>query len=441
MGIMEKVSLEKLCTFEKGQTGLASATAGDYPLVTTAKERKSCSTYQFDTKAVCIPLVSSTGHGHASLNNVHYQEGKFALGSILVAVIPKDEKILNAQFLHLYLSSFKDTVLVPLMSGAANVSLSISKIKTVEIPLPSIGKQLEIVTRFNNTETELAELLDEISTQEDFVKKLRQSILQEAIEGKLTAKWRAENPAVESASVLLEKIKAEKEKLIKDGKIKKEKPLPEIKVDEIPFDIPESWSWCSIEQIIANKKYSLKAGPFGSSLTKSMYSESGYKIYGQEQVIKQDPYYGEYYINEDKYKELISCSVESGDILLSLVGTIGKLLILPDDIQAGIINPRLIKISLHNVINKNYFSFLYATSFIQQQLKSNASGQTMDVVTVKSLKGLCLPLPSQEEQKAIVEKIENLFAMCDELEEQIKASKSNTAALTGAILKEAFERY
>ncbi|HIP02763.1 MAG TPA: hypothetical protein EYG75_04550, partial [Campylobacterales bacterium] len=120
------IELSELCDLEKGKTGLMKAVPGEYPLVATGKERRTCDSYQFDTKAVCIPLVSSTGHGHASLKYVHYQEGKFALGTILVAVIPKDENVLNAQFLHLYLSRLKDEILVPLMTGAANVTLTIT---------------------------------------------------------------------------------------------------------------------------------------------------------------------------------------------------------------------------------------------------------------------------------------------------------------------------
>ena len=128
---MQFVKLKELCEFEKGSTGLAKAEPGDYPLVTTGAERKSCNTYQFDTKAVCIPLVSSTGHGHASLKNVHYQEGKFALGSILVALTSKESHRLDIQFLHLYLSQLKDQVLVPLMSGAATVSYTHLTLPTI----------------------------------------------------------------------------------------------------------------------------------------------------------------------------------------------------------------------------------------------------------------------------------------------------------------------
>jgi type I restriction enzyme S subunit len=142
-------TIGELCHIEKGATGLASAEPGPYPLVATSLERKSCNTYQFDTEAVCIPLVSSTGHGKKTLNYVHYQEGKFALGTILAAVIPKDSKIISAAFLHRYLQFFKDTKLVPLMKGAANVSLAVKDIAKIEIPVPPIDEQLKFIELFN----------------------------------------------------------------------------------------------------------------------------------------------------------------------------------------------------------------------------------------------------------------------------------------------------
>ena len=213
--------LKELCRFEKGTVGLAKAEPGDYPLVTTGAARRTCNTYQFDTKAVCIPLVSSTGHGHASLKNVHYQEGKFALGTILVALTSKDIGKLNIQFLHLYLSQLKDQILVPLMSGAANVALSVTKIKNVEIPVPSLNRQQEIVEQFISIAQEEDELKSVLTHQQILLRKLRQQILQEAIEGRLTADWRQQNPGVEPAGELLARIRAEKAQLIKDKKFKK----------------------------------------------------------------------------------------------------------------------------------------------------------------------------------------------------------------------------
>lgn len=435
---MQFVRLKELCEFEKGSTGLAKAEPGDYPLVTTGAERKSCNTYQFDTKAVCIPLVSSTGHGHASLKNVHYQEGKFALGSILVALTSKDHNKLDIQFLHLYLSQLKDQVLVPLMSGAANVALSVKKIQGIEIPLPAIDRQREIVERFKSIVAEEDELKSELTHQQNLLKKLRQQILQEAIEGKLTADWRAQNPEVEPASELLKRIAAEKTQLVKDKKIKAQKPLPPITDEEKPFELPHGWEWCRIDDMLENKPHALKAGPFGSSLTKAMYCSTGYKVYGQEQVIKQDPNYGNYYIRKEKYDELSSCKVNPGDILISLVGTIGKLLILPDQIEYGVINPRLIKISLHKSLNAAYFDKLYSSNIVQKQLKDNASGQTMDVISIKILKSVCFPVPPEQEQQAIVNKVDKLLTLCNQLETQFTQNQTHAEQLMQAVLKEAF---
>ena len=101
-------SIGEVCHIEKGKTPIQKAIPGGYPMVVTTTERKSCDTYQFDAKAVCVPLVSSRGHGVASLNHVYYQEGKFALGNILCALIPKNEEQVNPKYLYYYFEQTKD---------------------------------------------------------------------------------------------------------------------------------------------------------------------------------------------------------------------------------------------------------------------------------------------------------------------------------------------
>lgn len=139
-------SLKDVCVIEKGKTPIQKAENGEYPLVVTTSERKTCNTYQFDASAVCIPLVSSRGHGVASLNHVYYQTGKFALGNILCAVMPKSSSGLNPKYLYYYLELKKDYLLVPLMKGGANVSLHIDDIERVKIPIPSLAEQERIVS-------------------------------------------------------------------------------------------------------------------------------------------------------------------------------------------------------------------------------------------------------------------------------------------------------
>ena len=249
MSEWKKVKIGDVCKIVKGTTGIASAVPGEFPLVVTAVERKTCSTYQFDCEAVCIPLVSSSGHGKKSLNNVHYQSGKFALGTILCAVIPNNPDELDARYLHQYLQFYKDTVLVPLMKGAANVSLSMKDIAGVEVPLPPIEKQRELSAMFVSLQEKSLEFKKETDKQIEYVKLLRQNILQEAIEGKLTADWRKQHPVQKGhpdydAQALFDKIQTEKSET-KSSK----KPVTPITKDEIPFEIPTGWKWVRLGEI------------------------------------------------------------------------------------------------------------------------------------------------------------------------------------------------
>ena len=155
---VEYERLEECCTLVKGKTPIQKAEPGEYPLVVTTNERKTCNTYQFDRPTVCIPLISSRGHGVASLNSVYYQEGKFALGNILCGVTPNDEDYLSAKFLFEYLNYKKDTLLVPLMKGGANVSMTVDSLKRVSVPVPPMQVQMEVVQLLYKF-TELSESL------------------------------------------------------------------------------------------------------------------------------------------------------------------------------------------------------------------------------------------------------------------------------------------
>lgn len=141
----DRVPLGKLCSLVKGTSPISKTPPGQYPLVTTGEEHKTADSFQFDAEAVCIPLISSTGHGHASLKRVHYQTGKFALANLLAAAIVKDRSVLSTKFLMRYLMFTKDRLIVPLMTGAANMSISIERLATVPIDFPTLVEQERIV--------------------------------------------------------------------------------------------------------------------------------------------------------------------------------------------------------------------------------------------------------------------------------------------------------
>ncbi|NEQ97703.1 MAG: hypothetical protein F6K30_13455 [Cyanothece sp. SIO2G6] len=184
-------------------------------------------------------------------------------------------------------------------------------------------------------------------------------------------------------------------------------------MSELP-KLPQGWIWTNFVEMANASKNSLKAGPFGSALKKEFYVESGYKIYGQEQVIREDPFYGNYYINEQKYEQLKSCSVQPGDILISLVGTIGKVLILPEGIKPGIINPRLVKLSLSKSAAISEYVKAYLESWsAHYYLSERSHGGTMEILNLTILKSLPVPLPPLNEQRRIVAKLEKLLTKCE----------------------------
>lgn len=158
LGTATFVRLATIAALKKGLTGIQSAQAGEYPLVVTAQERATCDHFDFDGTAALIPMVSSSGHGDASLKRLHYQEGKFALGNILCAVFPILPDVISARFIFEYLTANKEELLVSRMVGTANVSLTLEKIGEVPIPIVSIQNQArvhELMTLCDTLETEL----------------------------------------------------------------------------------------------------------------------------------------------------------------------------------------------------------------------------------------------------------------------------------------------
>lgn len=435
MNNWQKIELGELCDFIKGETGIAKALSGPYPLVTTGAERKTCATYQFDTKAVCLPTISSAGHGKRSLNYIHYQEGKFALGTILVALIPKDENQLNAKYLHEYLFHYKDLLIVPLQKGAANVSLPVKEVKKIKIPVPPISKQLKLTDLLQNIDSDYSNLFEENENQVTLINKLRQAILQEAVEGRLTASWRKQNPDLISgenhASRLLEKIKAEKERLVKEGKIKKQKSLPPISEKEKPFDLPEGWVWCRIGEIIQftenfNIHSKLKPDQIIHYVDIDAIDNTLYKI--REPKV----------LPVSKLSSRARRVLKSGFILFSLVRPyLNNIAIISDDHEFYIGSTGFAVFKGIKVYSRYLFYILLST-YIRNHYLELLSGFNSPSITHDQFINTKFSIPPLPEQQAIVEKVDRLMAKIDALEEQVKSRKDQAGQLMQAVLREAF---
>jgi len=252
------------------------------------------------------------------------------------------------------------------------------------------------------------------------IKKLRELILELAVRGKLIPQDESDEPA----SVLLERIAEEKAILIKEKKIKKGEVLPEIGEDEKPFELPLGWEYGFISQVVANDKYAIKRGPFGSSLKKAFFVKSGYKVYEQQHAIRDDFSLGEYYIDDKKFEELSAFEVKPNDVIISCSGTVGKIAIAPENMERGVINQALLKLTLNeNVLLNDYFKILFPAFYMRTDTLNDLKGTAQkNMVSVDTLKKEPFPLPPLPEQKRIVAKVDELMALCDQLESQTESS-------------------
>ncbi len=424
--------LKELCRIEKGAIGITKAKPGPYPLVTLAEERKEHNDYQFDTKAVIIPLVSSTGHGHASIKRIHYQEGKFTVGTILCAVVPNNESELHPLFLYHYLDVFKEQLLVPLMRGMANVTLPMRSLGDLEIPVPPIDDQLVWIEKFKSVNHKETKLLNELSHQQTLLKQLRQAILQEAVQGKLTEQWRSAHPEVEPASALLERIQAEKAQLVKEKKIKKSRPLSPITPDEIPFDLPEGWVWCRLGAAAFNVEY-------GTSQKASLDSK-GVPVLRMGNLLNGNIVYDNLKYVQSTIKDLPRLYLNKGDLLFNRTNSyelVGKSGVFTLD-KSLTFASYLIRVTFEGKIVSEYVNAWINSlvcretqlepGIIQQNGQANFNGT--------KLKNILLPLPSLSEQKAIVEKVESLLAKVSQLEAEVQQNRQYAEQLLQSVLRE-----
>ena len=285
-------------------------------------------------------------------------------------------------------------------SGGVQSFVSLSFLRAYIIPLPPLEEQKRIVAKieevlekieeYDKAEKELSEL------EKAFPQEIKKSILQYAIQGKLVE----QNPNDEPASVLLEKIKAEKEKLIKEKKIKREKPLPEISEEEKTFEIPDSWQWVRLGNIIQLIS--------GQDMTTSEYNNKGNGIpyiTGASNIENEK-------IIINRWTEVARAIAIKNDILLTCKGTVGKTVIQKKDKVH--IARQIMAIRCRKFLNNKYVKY-FVDSYVAH-LQSNAKSMIPGIARDDVLK-IAFPLPPLEEQKRIVDKIETLMCYVDKLED------------------------
>ncbi len=306
-----------------------------------------------------------------------------------------------------------------------------------EVNLPPLAAQHELIKRINQGRTKLALAQHEITHQQSLLGKLKQAILQEAIQGKLTAEWRAAHPDVEPASQLLHRIQAEKVRLIAAKKLRPEKPLPTIPPAEIPFEIPKGWEWCRLGYVIGDTdsgwspaclKNEAPAGKWGVLRTTAVQVR-------------------EYLEHENKeLPPTLTPRPEAealpGDILMTRAGPanrVGICCLVRETRPQPMISDKLVRFR-PILAEPGYIEMFAATPQFQKLIEASKQGMAQSQVNIsrENLTAALIPLPPLAEQAAIVERVEALMTTCRALEAEIEHARTHAAHLLQAVLKEAF---
>lgn len=462
-------ALSSIATISKGKTGIKDATSGKYPLVVTAEARGSSGHFDFEGPGVIIPMVSSTGHGDASLKRVHYQDGKYAVGSILAVVQPKDPEELSARYLHAYLSTFKDELLVSRMVGTANVSLTVAKISGVPIPLIPIsaqrkieelmalcdrlevqradadGAQAQLVQALLDSLTQardaedfaqswqrLAEHLHTLFTTESSIDALKQALLQLAVMGKLVQ----QDPSDRPASALVHRIHAEKQRYLAESKARKQKDFASESRPEPPFQVPDGWEWRTIDDVL----HVTGGVTLGRQLAgRKLVSKPYLRVANVQRGRLAMDHIKEVEVPEDEVEKYL---LQRGDLLITEGGDwdkVGRTATWRDELPECLHQNHVFRARAVTADWEPRWAEMYLNSASAREYFAGSSKQTTNLASINmtQLRACAFPLPPLAEQHRIVAKVDQLMALCDQLKARLGEIRQVHGSLANALIGQA----
>ena len=308
-------------------------------------------------------------------------------------------------------SGFVQQFMVVNATGTAQKGFYLNQVDKLLIPLPPLDEQkrivekieelLPLVERYEKAWARLEEL------NKKFPLDMQKAILGQAIQGKLVEQRAEEGTGQE----LFEAIQNEKQQLIEEGKLKKQKALPEITEDEIPFEIPETWKWVKcgdILNIVSAKR-----------VHQSDWQNKGIPFYRAREISKLSKFGtvdNDLFISEELFNSLSVYGLpEKNDLMVSAVGTLGKTYIVKENDRFYYKDASVLCFKNYAQINAMFLKYAMDSSLMKNQIEANSRGTTVGTLTIVRTSNYIIPLPPLDEQKRIVEKIEELLPLVEKL--------------------------
>ncbi|MEP7198000.1 MAG: restriction endonuclease subunit S [Saprospiraceae bacterium] len=306
-------------------------------------------------------------------------------------------------------------------SGVATQRINTTQFFELELLLPDIKTQRQLISNIQILESKGSELSIELTHQLTLVKKLRQQLLHDAVQGKLVE----QNATDEAASELLKKIKAEKAKLISEKKLKKEKELPPIKLEEIPFKIPKNWVWCCFAEIVVIESNLVSPFNFPNSphIAPDNIEKNTGRLLKYITVLEDNVQSANHYFY-------------SGQLIYSKVRPKLNKVVKVD--FEGLCSADMYP--LRPLVNTDYIQQCMLSTYFLNEVDRFDNRVKMPKINQNQLSQIPIPLPPLAEQNRIVYKLNELMQHCNELEASIKKSESQNEKLLQQVLREALRK-
>jgi type I restriction enzyme, S subunit len=325
---------------------------------------------------------------------------RVALSATLALVKPKKDKVNNIFLLYLLDSDYIKLQTELFSTGSTRKSLGMETLRKFEVLLPPLNIQDNIAEYLYEKISTVDNLIESKKVYISLLEQQRQSIISEAVTKGL-------NPNVK----------------LKDSGI------------EWIGEIPEHWYLKKLKYLLKEGSEGIKIGPFGSALKLDMMVDEGYKVYGQENLIKGDFSLGKRFITDELFNDLINYAIQEGDVLVSMMGTIGKCKVVPKDFKEGIMDSHLIRMRFNAIqANSDYIALVISNAqYIKEQFNLNSKGSIMSGLNSTIIKSLDIVLPSLEEQNEIIVhlnlKLEKLDSIVSEIHLQVEKLKEYRQSL------------
>lgn len=340
----------------------------------------------------------------------------------------------STEFLYYFLRNEKDSFIAKGKGGAQpNISQQIIKAHTVY--LPALAEQQEIVRQLDVMLTQVEQIKARLDAIPAILKKFRQSVLADAVSGKLTEEWRNTNETSD-VRVFVDKSYSKKQGNVRIRGITSWD-------DEFQLDtLPENWAWIENYKLAKDTTNAICAGPFGTIFKAKDFRDRGVPIvflrHVKEGGFNQNK---PTFMDQEVWKELHQeYSIKGGELLVTKLGDPpGECCIYPENIGVAMVTPDVLKMEVDvNVVNKKYLMYFFNSIVSKEMVRKAAFGATRLRIDIALFKKFPIPLPPLTEQDAIVETIDSLLGMAEKVENTVQSAQKRVNLLTQSILAKAF---